>query len=230
MRSGTGEIDVARDGPGGPTVTPPPVERILRVGGLVFLFTGHDTTERKYPTRLLGWRPGRFLLVGLPQEEGRPARLPEGSEVIVRYVLEGEVYGLRTRVLKVQFSPAPLAFLEFPKEIENVPLRSEPRVPVRLPAVVSWLPGRRPPSGLAFGYLRDLAADGGLIEMPLADDAEPVGRSLHLTFSLGTEEEVRVNAVVRNHTVDDGTHRLGISFHWSDPEDRDRVLTFCRLH
>lgn len=230
MRAGTGEMNAAQVGRDGPTVTPPPVERILRVGSLVFLFTGNDANERKFPTRLLGWRGGRFLLVGLPQDEGRPVRLPEGVEVVLRYVLEGEVYGLRTRVLKVQFHPAPLVFLEFPKEIENVPLRSEPRVPVRLPAVVSWLPGRRPPSGLAFGYLRDLAADGGLIEMPLPDDAEPVGRSLHLTFSLGTEEEVRVNAVVRNHTVDDATHRLGIAFHWSDPDDRDRVLTFCRLH
>ena len=39
-----------------------------------------------------------------------------------------------------------------------------------------------------------------------------------------------MNAVVRNHTADGGTHRLGIAFHWSDPEERDRVLTFCRLH
>jgi hypothetical protein len=230
MRAGTGEIDGIQGQRVGPDVTPPPVERILRVGSLVFLFTGTGASERKYPTRLLGWRPGRFLLVGLPQEEGHPAQIPEGAEVILRYVLDGEVYGLRARVLKVQFHPAPLLFLDFPKEIENVPLRSEPRVPVRLPAVISWLPGRRPPSGLAFGYLRDLAADGGLIEMPLPEDAEPVGRSLHLTFPLGTEEEVRVNAVVRNHAVDGGTHRLGIAFHWTDPEERDRVLTFCRLH
>jgi hypothetical protein len=230
MRAGTGEIDGVQGQRAGPDVTPPPVERILRVGSLVFLFTGTGTSECKYPTRLLGWRPGRFLLVGMPQEEGRPARIPEGAEVILRYVLDGEVYGLRARAQKVQFHPAPLLFLEFPKEIENVPLRSEPRVPVRLPAVVSWLPGRRPPSGLAFGYLRDLAADGGLIEMPLPEDAEPLDRSLHLTFSLGTEEEVRVNAVVRNHTVDGGTHRLGIAFHWTDLEERDRVLTFCRLH
>jgi len=103
-------------------------------------------------------------------------------------------------------------------------------VPVRLPTVVSWLPARRPPSGLGFAYLRDLAPDGGLLEMPLADDAAPVGRSLHLTFALGEGEEVRVNAVVKNHARDGATHRMGVSFHWTDPDERDRVVTFCGLH
>jgi len=121
-------------------------------------------------------------------------------------------------------------FLAFPTEIENVPLRSEPRVPVRLPAVVSWLPARRPPSGLAFGFIRDLTPQGGLLEMTLPEGGEPVGRSLHLTFVLGRTEEVRVNAVVQNHAVDGATHRMGVAFRWTDPDERDRVVTFCELH
>jgi hypothetical protein len=196
----------------------------------VFLFVRQGDKELKFPTTLLGWREGRFLMAALPRTEGRPAPVAEGQEVILRYVLEGEVYGLRAGVLKVQYQPEPLLFLEFPKEIENVPLRVEPRVPVRLPAVVSWLPGRKPPSGLAFGFLRDLTTDGGLLEMPLADDAEPLGRSLHVTFALGVDEEVRVNAVVKNDALDGPVHRMGIAFNWADPDERDRVATFCGLH
>jgi|GEM_PF-1232478 hypothetical protein len=209
---------------------PPPVEDVLRVGTLVFLFTGQGPAERKYATHLLGWRAGRFLLVDLPHVDGRPVQLPEGAAAILRYVVDGEAYGLRTRVQRVQFRPAPLVFLEFPTEIENVPLRAEPRVPVRVPAVVSWLPARHPPSGLAFGYLRDLTPDGGLLEMPLPEAADPVGRSLHLTFTLGTDQEVRVGAVVQNRASDEGTHRMGVAFRWTDPDMRDRVVTFCRLH
>lgn len=208
----------------------PPMGRILRVGSLVFLFVRQGERELKFPTRLLGWREGRFLLVALPRAEGRPAPVSDGQEVILRYVLDGEVFGLRAPVLKAQYHPEPLLFLGFPKEIENVPLRNEPRVPVRLPAVVSWLPGRKPPSGLAFGFVRDLTADGGMLEMPLQDNAEPLGRSLHVTFALGVDEEVRVNAVVRNDAVDGPVHRMGIAFKWADPDERDRVATFCGLH
>lgn len=229
MHTGTGDRPaegIAR----GVAGAPPPLGRILRVGSLVFLFTGTGGGERKFPTRLLGWREGRFLMVALPRADGRPVPVSDGDTVVLRYVLDGDVYGFRAEVLRVQYRPEPLLFLAFPAEIENVPLRSDPRVPVRLPAVVSWLPGRRPPSGLAFGFVRDLTADGGLLEMPLGDGAEPLGRSLHLTFALGVDEEVRVNAVVRNDTLEGPVHRMGIAFNWTDPDERDRVATFCGLH
>jgi len=205
-------------------------EHILKVGALVFLFTGAGAAERKYPTRLLGFKEGRFLLVDLPSDGSRTVPVAEGDRVVLRYVLDGEVFGLRASVRRIQFQPDPLLFLDFPTEIENVPLRSQPRVPVRLPAVVSWLPGRRPPSGLAFGFLRDLTPQGGLLEMTLPEGGEPVGRSLHLTFVLGRSEEVRVNAVVQNHVQDGATHRMGVAFRWTDPDERDRVVTFCELH
>jgi hypothetical protein len=217
-------------GSGGASLSRGVPEHILKVGALVFLFTGTGAAERKYPTRLIGYKEGRFLLVDMPIENGRPVPLAEGDKVVLRYVLDGEVFGLRTSVWRIQFQPEPLAFLTFPTEIENVPLRAEPRVPVRLPAVISWLPARKPPSGLAFGFIRDLTPQGGLLEMTLPEGGEPVGRSLHLTFAIGRSEEVRVNAVVQNHAVDGATHRMGIAFHWTDPDARDRVVTFCELH
>jgi hypothetical protein len=205
-------------------------DHILKVGALVFLYTGSGAAERKHPTRLLGFKEGRFLLVDLPSDGTRTVPVAEGDRVVLRYVLDGEVFGLRTTVRRIQFQPDALLFLAFPTEIENVPLRRAPRVPVRLPAVVSWLPGRRPPTGLAFGFIRDLTPEGGLLEMTLPEGGEPVGRSLHLTFALGRTEEVRVNAVVQNHQVDGATHRMGVAFRWTDPDERDRVVTFCELH
>jgi Flagellar protein YcgR len=213
----------------GPRPGPVP-ERILKVGALVFLFIGAGAAERKHPTRLVGYKEGRFLLVDLPSDGGRAVPLAEGERVVLRYVLDGEVFGLRTSVRRLQYQPDPLLFLDFPTEIENVPLRTAPRVPVRLPAVVSWLPAGRPPSGLAFGFIRDLTPQGGLLEMTLPEGGKPVGRSLHLTFALGRTEEVRVNAVVQNHALDGATHRMGVAFRWTDPDERDRVVTFCELH
>jgi len=210
--------------------TPPPVERILQVGTRVFLFVTGERGEQKWPSRLLGWQGGRFLLLRLPRDGVRPLQLPEGSAVVVRYILDGEVYGLRTRVLKVQFQPTDLLFLAFPDEVENVPLRSRSRVAVRLPTVVSWLPGKGAPDGVTFGFLRDLTPDGGLLEVPLADGCQPQGCSLHVTFLLGQDDEVLTHARVRNVDRKGPTWRLGIAFVWREPKDQKRVEVFCRLH
>jgi len=215
-----------------PSAAPDPitVERILKVGSQVFVYIGRGREERKVSAHLLGWQEGRFLLLSLPVEGGRTVPFPAGRDVILRYVLEGEVFGLRSRVLKVQFEPVPLLFLSFPSEIENVPLRSRPRVSVRLPTVASWLPGKGEPKGVCFGFLRDVTPDGGLLQLELPKDAQPKGRSVHVTFLLGQDEEVATTAQVRNVSADGEAFQLGISFKWSNPEDRERVEVFCRLH
>ncbi|MFQ5507895.1 MAG: flagellar brake protein [Leptospirillia bacterium] len=202
-------------------------DRILKVGSQVFLFHTVGGKERKLPSQLLGWKAGGFLLVSLPRGE---SRFPVDAEVVLRYVVEGEVFGLRSRVIRVQYQPSPMLFLAFPQEIENVPLRGEARVPVRLPTVIHWMPGSGASEATAFGVLRDLTTDGGLLELALPDGDDPVGRSLYLTFLVGEDDDVQVSAQVRNLVRDGDVCRLGVSFHWTSDADQRRVETFCRLH
>lgn len=213
-------------------VTPLSLDRILKVGSTLYLYVkaGLMRHERKLGCELVGWQEGRFLLVTHPREGGSTAALPANEPVVLRYVLDGEVFGLRAQVMRVQFQPVPLVFLTFPTEIENVPLRSQPRVSVRLPAVVSWLPANRPPSGVHFGFLIDVTPDGALLDVALPEAAMLKGRSLHVTFALGMDDEIRVNASVRNVAQDGHGYRLGLIFNWTSPDDRERVRVFCRLH
>lgn len=214
------------------TASPLTVDRILKVGSTVYLYarSGVRGRERKLECELIGWAGGRFLLLTQPMEEGKTAQLPLNEPVTLRYVLEGEVFGLRTRVMRIQFQPVPLLFLSFPTEIENVPLRTEQRVAVRLPTVISWTPSAHPPKGTHFGFLRDVTQDGGLLEVSLEQAKTLKGRSLHVTFALGLDNEVAVNAQVKNVAHSGERYRLGIVFNWNSPDDQERVRVFCRLH
>lgn len=209
----------------------PRLEQILKVDSRIFLFVPTRTGETKLPATLLGWRVGDFMLVNWPTSpEGYPVHLEPGQELVLRYLLDGDIYGMRTNVLRLLDQPAPLLFLKFPREIENVPLRSRPRVNVRLPTVANWLPGSGPPEGVTFGYMRDVTPEGGLLELTLPEGSQPKGRSVHLSFLVGQNDEIEVNAQVKNITMDGVVYRLGVSFIWKDDGERERVEVFCRLH
>ena len=208
------------------------VDRILKVGSTVYLYapSGILGKERKLECQLVGWQAGRFLLLSHPEENGQPVQLAVNTQVSLRYVLEGEVFGLRTRVMRVQFSPIPMLFLTFPSEFENMPLRSAQRVQVRLPTVISWMPSKTPPNGVHFGFIRDLTPEGGLLEVTLEQAQNMKNRSLHVTFALGMDAEVAVNAKIKNISKTGDNYRMGIVFNWTDPDDQERVRVFCRLH
>jgi len=213
------------------TNNPLSVDRILKVGSKIFVYApGSLGRERKLSCQLVGWQEGQFLLLTQPQEGTAAAQLASGEKVVLRYVLGGEVFGLRTQVIRLQYQPVPLLFVTFPNEIENVPLRAATRVSVRLPTVVSWLPSDLPPSGVDVGVLRDVTPDGALLHVTLAEAKALKGRSLHVTFALAMDEEIRVNAQVHNHVRSGENHKLGIGFNWSNPEDQEKLRIFCKLH
>ncbi len=207
-----------------------PVREVLKVGSLIFLFPKVGGVEQKVPARLIGWRENEYLVCSLPELGGKPIDLEVGKALSLRYVLNGDVYALNGRVRGKTLKPEPFFLLDYPTQIERVPLRADHRVPVRLPAVISWLPaGGRAPVGLAFGFLRDLTTNGGQLELSVPETADPTGRTLTVSFGVGLEREVRTTALVRNFVRDGKSCRLGVSFNWADPADRVRMETFCRL-
>jgi len=200
------------------------------VGSQVYLYPHQGKNASRISSRVLGWQEGKFLLLAMPYEGRKPVSLEAGTQVVLRYVLSGEIYGLRTRVLRPQLQPVPLLFLAFPKEIENVPLRSQERVGVRLPSVMAWVPGGQMPEGITNGFLVDVTPDGALLELRLPSAINPRGKSLQVSFLLGPDEVIKVNATVRNVSRNGDLCQLGVAFIWTDPADQDRVVTFCRMH
>lgn len=212
-----------------PAGVPGHIRDLLRVGSMVFLFPKIGGVSQKVPTRLVGWKTGEYLILSQPMVAGRPFNPVPDSQLMLRYIFDGEVYGLASRARGTVSGITSFLLVDYPTAVATVPLRAEQRVPVRVPAVLSWLPAGRAPEGLAFGFLRDLGSEGGMLELSLPEHADPTGRWLSVSFGVGQEREVHVRAEVRNVTRDGRTCRLGVRFHWSDPSDRERLEVFCRL-
>jgi hypothetical protein len=87
----------------------------------------------KLKTSLVGLRENEYLIIQTPRKEGALFPLPEGAEMIIRFLASGHVYGFPACVSRVLGPPFYLTFLAYPVSIEKVSLRDTPRAQVVIP-------------------------------------------------------------------------------------------------
>ena len=87
----------------------------------------------KTQTKLIGYEAGKLIIVQTPILNGDPVTYSVNSTVVVRYMVDGEVYGFNTSVMAVFSSPTFMTFLNYPDIVEQVSLRGKPRVQVVIP-------------------------------------------------------------------------------------------------
>ena len=116
------------------------VSTFLRVGTVLRVTMavrrGETATSVSTYSRLLGWKDKYFLLCDMPYHNGRALEIRGGVPCIVRFVVNGMACGARVETIKGQFSPEPLLFLTYPKEVEELALRKEARVLANLPVTI----------------------------------------------------------------------------------------------
>lgn len=109
----------------------PGLQLVLGVAGL----------EERVRTAFVGLERGRYFLMRLPSAavNGLPALyeyLYQGSQVTVRYLHGGNIWGFSSRVQSYILRPYPLLFADFPAHIESHNLRKETRVECLFPVYV----------------------------------------------------------------------------------------------
>ena len=114
----------------------PASSEYFRVGTPLQLSAQVKNNTVKQDSVLLGFRLGRFLLVELPTVDGRAMVIASGSEVRVRYLIDGRLLGFACEVLKVQFNPEKLVFLKYPRKVDQLALRRHERVRVNIQCLV----------------------------------------------------------------------------------------------
>ena len=144
------------------------VARWLTVGVNVYLFTTKEKHEIKTISKILGWSPPHFVLLQMPYIQGVPLEVSKNMPCVVRYVSEGNIYGFKTSVMKIQFDPQPLLFLKYPENIENVSLRKSERIQAHIPVTFKVLEipaaeGEERPAQAA-GGANDGTGDGGGVD------------------------------------------------------------------
>jgi hypothetical protein len=185
-----------------------------------------------YPT-LIGYVRGEYILLKLPFDHGLAVPMLEGEEVLVRVFSGIAVHSFDSVIESLQLSPRYQMYLAFPTEIQAIPLRDAPRVPVSLPVMVRT-PSHPAP---AAAMLTDLSISGGMLTAD-APIARP-GEAVVLTFSFRvkpTNQEINIQAkaTVRgvqqlhgnlpNHQGENITFSHGIGFQFEDLAPKDLVM------
>jgi hypothetical protein len=94
----------------------------------------YEIDGQRIKSILVGMEQGDFLILRVSELLQHRDKLGKGIPLIARYLHSGVAYGFMGNVIGVTTSPLPLIFLSYPKNVETMSLRSEPRTACFLPA------------------------------------------------------------------------------------------------
>lgn len=108
----------------------------LSVGSTMHVDLETDGNHESYPVTLIGYLDGKSLLVTMPQREGVPLHLDDGSDFIVRYTSGDSNYAFESAVIGTSLKPYPHLHLKYPEGVQGVMLRRGIRVPLENLAIM----------------------------------------------------------------------------------------------
>ena len=201
----------------------------LQVGTLLQI-KAPDDGGRAAASRLIGFID-QGLFVSWPQFGGKDATFQAGEEVLLRGFTGRSIHSFRCTVTAVCRSPFRYLVLSVPTEVQQVPVRSSPRVQTRLAAQLLH-PDDDTASAPRLAVLSDLSAGGALVQT--AAPLPAPGTRLQLRFVLrtvGTDSEITVDAWARNPARDDGDAEFpafGVAFDLLG--EREAALLHCYIY
>ena len=82
----------------------------------------------KTQSRILGWEPGRCVMVAQPLRGSDSVQLQRGATVVVRGIHDGCILGFEAAVLVQVINPFRVLFLSYPERLEEQNFREHERV------------------------------------------------------------------------------------------------------
>jgi len=170
--------------------------------------------ENRIKSLLVGILPDEYLILKMPQlgvYAGQPRSFQQDSEIRVRYLYKGAVWGFKSRLKRVISTPAGLLLIEIPDTLESCDLRQEERIDCLLPGKIQLGKTSRK------GAVVDLSKNGCrfMVRNPKGKKAPEVAINdeLALTCSFpGVEGEQALTGRVRQIHQDEQTTALGLEF------------------
>src|SRR5690554_1652028 len=121
-------------------------------------------------TQMIGFKPGAYVVLekppGTDAVDGSRV-LKDGDSLVIRFLKDGTIYGLRTPVLATVTVPYRLLFVGYPVDVVERSLRSSPRLECYLPCE-----GQVGDRTFSRAFIRDFSATGCQLRIPL-DALEP---------------------------------------------------------
>jgi c-di-GMP-binding flagellar brake protein YcgR len=90
--------------------------------------------EERFNAFLIGMEPPKYLIIHMQTPSKLWKSLDKGSQLVVRYLHSGNIYGFQTKLIGSITNPFRLIFLSYPEEIEAHNLRNTERISSYIPA------------------------------------------------------------------------------------------------
>ncbi|MBI5041542.1 MAG: flagellar brake protein [Gammaproteobacteria bacterium] len=202
-----------------------PLDLQLNVGDTLQLQFAADDSQRKHATKVLGYLPGKSLLVTTPRIDGRVMMVREGQPVVVRMLSGNSVYAFNTQILASCLKPFAYMHLTYPGDIERIVVRKAMRVSTDLEANIARVTADDPKANaIAKGMIKDISTSGAML---LADTS--MGQSgdlLMLTLRVpvaGVQKYLKISSIIRSLRENPGVGFLhGVEFQLL--EEMDNIL------
>lgn len=151
----------------------------------------------RYSCKLIGYAPGKSILVSPPQANGKLVRLVGGQKIQARLMVANGMCLFATNIETLATSPYPILHLSYPASVSFKGVRNATRVDVRLAATAHNDTALE--SSEISGVIADISITGARLE--LASDIGAIGDELTLSapISIGSiERTLSIHAIIRS--------------------------------
>lgn len=207
-------------------------EMNLQVGTRLQLIT-YGVKKNEYYSSLIGFEPGRYIFIRMPQENGFNVPLKIAERVEVRIFTGVSIFTFPSCVEYIYQIPRNFVELAFPNNIRVMPLRKDIRVSVKMPIKIWSMNGRKLDNTLIASAL-DLSLTGIMLQSNnhLGEIGDEVGISFSIRNNVTDENTlIEVVATIRNsrHEQDSSgqsTYKHGVLFNELRPFHRATIQNF----
>lgn len=196
----------------------------LQVGEPLQLQPRDGEGGRRMQVKVIGYLPGRSLLVTTPRVKDKVMIIREGQPFVARVMIGNRIVGFATTVLRSCAVPYPYLHLSYPEEMEQITVRKAQRVRVKLFASVKTSDPEFQSEKPQPVTVIDISTSGAQVI-----SAEPVGEvgdrlQLNCLIKVGdTEKLLGIPTLLRNvHLEDEGgaeSYSHGLEFELTDQQD-----------
>ncbi|MCP3669864.1 MAG: flagellar brake protein [Gammaproteobacteria bacterium] len=202
----------------------------ILVGDTLQLQKAGDTTSERYASTVIGFVPGKSLLVTTPMVNDKSVLVREGQQFTVRMIQGSHIQGFVARIIHNAMAPYPHIHLSFPQEVEYIQVRNADRTDADIPVMTRNIKLPDQKDNWKSASIKDISASGARLE-----SMGKIGEkndTLLIKFKLqicSNEEEMELQTLIMN--VDEpsdvnadewGVYVFGAQF--KDPGRLEQVL------
>lgn len=166
--------------------------------------------DQSYRGKMVGVDPYNYAVASVRLPSAIRKKLKFGGQIIVKYVHQGNVFGLRTNVLNVISNPAPLVFFEFPDIIEKIALRQSSRMVCNIDGILETIDDK-------FDCMVVNVSESGCRISARAGARDSlaktaVGETMVISMTLGHLGTIKTPITIRNRSIEKGIISMGAMF------------------